>query len=857
MLKLAKSIGDKLAGVSSVVSSAKVTTPQPSKKVTHDDTDEPIQPVTPVAGYITFEIKPYKENELGVSHREGFLANFSSIQEPIIFSVRWNRWSIRLFMHTPAKYQGYVESVFYATFSSSDITILQNHISHDTAGHTFIKFSNECEFYDSSEFSKGGAYVDPFKDVLSIYSSIPEEAELVVQYTNKFDVKESGRKKFMGQVKKFFSYFTGKKDEKEKSKEEIKDEKHAQQIKKSGRDVLFSVSYKINNLPGQSGEQLNKNILNVFDKFLYEGSLKPVKEPAFVNANINAFVNFFHLPTKANLNTALHYTEYRKLPFPTNVPTRANSGENEITLLWYTDHKDKAVKFGIRKEDKFRHVYIVGKTGMGKSTLISNMVRSDMITNNGCAVLDPHGDLVEDVMAHLPSRRTNDVIIFDVSDTANPVGFNILEYNHPEQKNLIASGVVSIFKKLYENSWGPRLEYILRNVMLSIMEYPNATLMHVVRMLTDKPFREEVLSYVTDSVVLKFRRDEYDKWNDNQRNEAVGPITNKIGQFLSSPIVRNIFAQPKSKINLREIMDQGKILLINLSKWKIGEDNASMIGSFLVSKFQIDAMSRADMDFRDRRDFYLYIDEFQNFATDSFENILSEARKYRLSLIVANQFTSQIQENVRDAIFGNVGTIVSFGLWYDDATIMSSQFKELITPNDLLSLPKFKGYIKLMIDGVTADPFSMTTFPLPQSELSKEIKDKIKAQSRQRYSMDRDKLEKLLKVRYEKKFTAAEKIAEQAQAEAKATAGDWPAFSSDDVKIWSVYEGYVKLKYNYGIFVTVKGVEWLLHKSQIKIPANLPPEQRKDLYQIGDRISVKAQEFKEIDGVKRVVWSQL
>ncbi len=400
----------------------------------------------------------------------------------------------------------------------------------------------------------------------------------------------------------------------------------------------------------------------MFDKFLYEGSIKPVKEPVFVNANVNAFVNFFHLPTNTNLNTALHYTEYRKLPFPTNVPTRANSEENEITLLGTTDHKDKEIRFGIRKDDKFRHVYIVGKTGMGKSTLISNMVRSDMITNNGLAVLDPHGDLVEDVMAHIPSRRTNDVIIFDVSDTANPVGFNILEYAHEEQKNLIASGVVSIFKKLYENSWGPRLEYILRNVMLSIMEYPNATLMHVVRMLTDKPFREEVLSYVTDPVVTKFWRDEYDKWNDNQRNEAVGPITNKIGQFLSSPIVRNIFAQPKSKINLRQIMDEGKILLINLSKGKIGEDNASMIGSFLVSKFQIDAMSRADLDFRDRRDFYLYIDEFQNFATDSFENILSEARKYRLSLIVANQFTSQIQENVRDAIFGNVGTIVSFGL---------------------------------------------------------------------------------------------------------------------------------------------------------------------------------------------------
>ncbi|MBP6256669.1 TraM recognition domain-containing protein [Patescibacteria group bacterium] len=206
------------------------------------------------------------------------------------------------------------------------------------------------------------------------------------------------------------------------------------------------------------------------------------------------------------------------------------------------------------------------------------------------------------------------------------------------------------------------MEYILRNVMLSVLQYPNATLMHVARMLTDKNFKDEVLESVTDPIVLKFRRDEFDKRSDNQRNEAISPITNKIGQFLSSSIVRNIFAQPKSKINIRKIMDEGKILLINLSKGKIGEDNAAMIGSFLVTKLQIDAMSRADTPQHLRKDFFCYIDEFQNFATESFSNILSEARKYRLSLIVANQFTAQIEENVRNAIFGNVGTIVSFGL---------------------------------------------------------------------------------------------------------------------------------------------------------------------------------------------------
>jgi hypothetical protein len=452
------------------------------------------------------------------------------------------------------------------------------------------------------------------------------------------------------------------------------------------------------------------------------------------------------------------------------------------------------------------------------------------------------------------------VIIFDVWDTHFPVWFNVLEYEKEEEKNLIASWVVSIFKRLYGTSRWPRLEYILRNVMLSILEYPNATLMHVARMLTDKNFREDVLRHVKDPVIMKFWRSEFDAWNDNQKTEAVGPINNKIGQFFSSTIMRNIFAQPHGKIKLRQFMDQGKIVLINLSKGKIGDDNASMIGSFLVTKFQIDAMSRADLSFKERRDFYLYVDEFQNFATDSFESILSEARKYRLSLIVANQYTSQIQENVRNAIFGNVGTIVSFGLGYDDAVIMSSQYKDMITPNDLLSLPKFKAYTKLMVDGVTTDPFSMSTFPLPEPDMSDEIKDKIRKQSRQRYAMEKEKLEHLLRVWAEKQFTQAERVAEMAAdlgAKEAFSTGSAHVFGINDIVLGQSYEWLVKLMYNYGIFVTVKWVEWLLHKSEID-PKIIGPQgwERKDAYTIGDSITVYAKEFKEIDKEKKVVWSQ-
>jgi hypothetical protein len=380
-------------------------------------------------------------------------------------------------------------------------------------------------------------------------------------------------------------------------------------------------------------------------------------------------------------------------------------------------------------------------------------------------LIDPHGDLVDTVLEHVPSHRSNDVVLFDVGDQDFPIGFNLLQYKTPDEKLRIVSGVVSVFHKLFGHSWGPRLEYILRNVLLTLVDYPNATILHLMRVLTDKNFREEVLSHLEDKVVLRFWRDEFDKRNDKQIQDAIGPITNKVGQFLSSSLVRNIFGQPHSKLNMRDAMDSGKIILVNLSKGRIGEDNAQMIGSLLVTKIQIDAMSRADMSYADRKDFYLYIDEFQNFATESFATILSEARKYRLSLIVANQYTSQLEQSIRDAIFGNVGTLISFTLGYDDAVVMSSQYKEMVTPNDMISLPRFKAYTKLMVDGVMTDPFSMQTLPLISPDDSIAIKDKIRRQSRQRYAMERGRLESLLQAWASKNFSKQETIARKATLE--------------------------------------------------------------------------------------------
>ena len=393
------------------------------------------------------------------------------------------------------------------------------------------------------------------------------------------------------------------------------------------------------------------------------------------------------------------------------------------------------------------------------------MIISDMRAGNGLCLLDPHGELVDDLLEYIPSNRINDVILFDVGDAEYPIGFNLLQADNEDEKNRIASGVVSTFQKLFDNSRGPRLEYILRNVVLSVIDYPNATLMHILRVLTDKEFREEVISHIKDSVLLKFWNNEFNKWKDKQREEAVGPITNKVGQFLSSRLVRNIFGQPRTKLSIRKAMDEGKIILVNLSKGKIGEDNANMIGSLLVTKIQIDAMGRADMAKNLRKPFYLYIDEFQNFATKSFATILSEARKYKLSLIVANQYTSQLDETIKDAIFGNVGTIFSFTLGYDDASVMSSQFKEVVSTNDLISLPKFTAYTRLMVDGISSDPFSMKTLPPFTSEGDVEYIEKIRNQSRQRYAMEREQLETLMNAWSKKSFSAQEKVAEQAKYE--------------------------------------------------------------------------------------------
>jgi len=406
--------------------------------------------------------------------------------------------------------------------------------------------------------------------------------------------------------------------------------------------------------------------------------------------------------------------------------------EDEITLFAKTNFRNQHKKFGIKADDRRRHMYLIGKTGMGKTTVLENMVISDIRSGKGLALVDPHGDLVEKVIDYIPSYRINDVIYINPSDMEFPIGFNVLESVDASQRHLVASGLMGVFTKIWEGVWSARMEYILNNSILALLEYPGSTMLGIARILVDKKYRQKVVSKISDPIIKSFWVDEFAGYNANFRNEAIAPIQNKVGQFLSSSIIRNMVGQPKSTIDLRDIMDNRKILLMNLSKGRIGEDSSALLGAMMITRIQLAAMSRVNIEEADREDFYLYVDEFQNFATESFANILSEARKYRLNLILAHQYIEQLDEKVQAAVFGNVGTITCFRIGATDAEFLAKEFAPTFEEEDLLNLAKYNVYMKLMIDGVASEPFSAET--LPPAEGINNNREKVINVSRERYS---------------------------------------------------------------------------------------------------------------------------
>lgn len=419
------------------------------------------------------------------------------------------------------------------------------------------------------------------------------------------------------------------------------------------------------------------------------------------------------------------------------IPQLETQNGAEIIPFAETNFRGVRRKFGIKLDDRRRHMYLVGKTGMGKSTTMENMIIEDVRAGHGVCVVDPHGDLVEKILEFIPSNRLNDVIYFNPADMGWPIAFNILETVDESHKHLVASGLMGVFKKIWPDVWSARMEYIMNNTILALLDYPGSTMLGINRMLADKDYRKKVVAKIKDPVVKMFWVDEFAKYNERFATEAIAPLQNKVGQFLSSAMIRNSVGQVKSTIDVRHIMDQGKIFLVNLSKGRIGEDNARLLGGMLITKIQIAAMERVDIPMEERRDFYMYVDEFQNFATESFANILSEARKYRLDLILAHQYLEQLDEKVLPAVFGNVGTIVCFRVGAQDSEFLAKEFAPKFEETDLVNLTKFSVYIKLMIDGVSSEPFSATILPPLQENEKTGNLEKIIRNSRERYAKPR------------------------------------------------------------------------------------------------------------------------
>lgn len=491
--------------------------------------------------------------------------------------------------------------------------------------------------------------------------------------------------------------------------------------------------FNTTNLNGFSQKRLTESA-----NFLQEYRARLFIDNGFI-LNIEELASLYHLPHVSVETPNIVWTTYRKSEPPANLPVSGSLPQDELAIFGKTNFRHRDHRFGIKTDDRRRHMYIIGKTGMGKSYMMEGMAIADIMMDRGVAFIDPHGDGIEHILQYIPDHRIKDVILIDPSDMERPLAFNPLEVNDPVFKGQIASGLVGVMKRIWADSWGPRLEYILRLTILALLDEPEATMLGITRMLTDKTYRKQVVKKVQDPVVKHFWVNEFSSYSEKFANEAVAPILNKVGQFLSTSTMRNIVGQPHSTFDLREAMDSGKILLFKLSTGLIGEDNAHLLGAMMVTKIQLAAMSRANVPEEERRDFYLYVDEFQNFATDSFAVILSEARKYRLNLIMANQYIAQMPDTVKNAIFGNVGTMITFRVGAGDAAAMQKEFEPAFEASDLINLPKWNIYLKLVIDGITSNPYSAQTLTL--STVTEGNQEAIRTFSREHYGRPRVEVE--------------------------------------------------------------------------------------------------------------------
>lgn len=724
----------------------------------------------------------------GILRDKKELRSNGGVQEHISFEVAAIGKKIRFYVWAPKHLQNFVEGQIYAQYPTVQIHEADDDYTRRQLEHNVV-YTAELSMVDNEVLpikTFQSFEVDPLAGITATLAKLEDEdEEMWIQVLARPIADDWHRQasRYADKVKSggpssellsnpYLSYFAGllsalwqppaQKGSESANLSERQKTRLSEVEKKStklGYQVKIRLAYLGNNQPTAKHrmqaivgtfKQFNSTNLNGFKlkkasfnrEDIVEYAARFFADRGFI-LNIEELASVFHLPhTNVETPNIVWATNKTAEP-PSSLPivTNENVNDDAISAFGLTNFRGVNYQFGLLRSDRNRHVYIIGQTGTGKSGLLELFALSDVFHNHGYAIIDPHGDFAVNNMRFIPPHRVKDVVYFNPADTAYPLGFNPMEVYDPGQKNNISSEIIGVLKRMFGNSWGPRLEYILRYTILALLDYPDSTMLDITRMLTDKKFRADVLKHCKDEVVLNFWKVEFASWNDKFAAEAVAPVLNKVGAFTANPIIRNIIGQPKSTFNIRKIMDEGKILIVNLSKGLVGEDNAGILGSFLVTKIQLAAMSRSDIPkIEDRRPFYLYVDEFQNFATDSFATILSEARKYGLNLTVANQYVSQMEDTVRDAVFGNVGTMISFRVSADDSPVLAKPFAPQFEPEDLLQMANRHFIATMVIEGEKAPAFSATTLTLPH--VDNDNSEEIIANSRQHYSRPRAEVEK-------------------------------------------------------------------------------------------------------------------
>lgn len=668
-----------------------------------------------------------------------FFQKLTGVQpQPLALEIILANQQIGFYITCDSDLAGFVETQIQSAYPLVIIEKVPDPLAGKQLGIKHIKPVNGS-YYPINTYS-AFQEVDPISSLLSILGkSTPDEVS-VIQYA----VSGAGSK-WQSNALAYAEHGTKNEDGTYSPRSD------ATVIKEKTAHPGLRVTIRIASTRGETVNELTHSF-NVFAR--QDGnSLKPTKVGKLkakrelsdllgrVNSqkdvlNIAELATLWHLPSDKIKAPSITWGNSVLSEPPQNLPvaTPEMTDEDKSGMNFFAKalFNNKETIFGIKQVDRRRHVWTIGKTGTGKSTMIANMAIDDLKKGRGVAIIDPHGDLVETVLDYVPKSRINDVVYFNPADKDFPIHLNPLEVLNREEAELVVSGLMAIFTKVWANVWSARMEYILRNAFMTLSEVDGTTLEDVLKLLSDSKYRKNLLGKIKDESLIQYWTTEFEQMPPALQKEAISPIQNKVGQFVTSPLIRRIIGKPKSSISIDDIMNDGKILLVNLSQGRLGEDNSSLLGAMLITKMQLAAMHRVEIKEENRRDFYLYVDEFQNFATDSFIKILSEARKYRLNINLANQFMAQIPEHVRKAILGNAGSIISFTVGAEDASMLHKEFSEVFSDNDLVNLANYQIAIKLMIDGHSSRPFLAHTLPLPASV--NQNKDKVIAVSRERWA---------------------------------------------------------------------------------------------------------------------------